>query len=120
MPIYEFTCHQCHRRTTVFVRSFSQTINTTCPSCGRGELSRLISPFSVLRPLEAEGGELEADLEGRDEEDPRDMSSLMRHISEKTGEPLTPELEEMVERMESGQIPKEWAGDFGDESAEEE
>ncbi len=47
MPIYEFRCHDCRRKTSVFARSISSPINTTCSSCGSMELVRLVSSFGI-------------------------------------------------------------------------
>ncbi|MBT9149468.1 MAG: FmdB family zinc ribbon protein [Dehalococcoidia bacterium] len=47
MPIYEFRCQDCRRRTSVFARSISSPIDATCSSCGSKELVRLVSSFGI-------------------------------------------------------------------------
>ena len=37
--------------------------------------------------------------------DPRSLARIMRRMSEETGEPLEGEEQEMLERMESGEMP---------------
>ena len=44
MPIYEFRCHGCDRKVSVFLRNPSS--QPKCPDCGSRELERLISSFA--------------------------------------------------------------------------
>jgi putative FmdB family regulatory protein len=104
MPIYEYACTACKRRTSVFVRSVSSKVNARCEHCGGTKLSRVLSKFAV------HGGRLnlESDsaLDGIDESDPRTMARLMRQMGEESGEPMEPEFEEMIGRMEAGEDPE--------------
>ncbi len=60
-------------------------------------------------------------LDGLDEEDPRAMARALRRMSEETGEPIEPEMEEALGRMEAGEDPEAvmagldeaGGGDFG-------
>ncbi|MFH0800743.1 MAG: zinc ribbon domain-containing protein [Pseudomonadota bacterium] len=45
MPIYEFDCRQCGKRSEVLIRQSEEKIN--CPACGSSELTRLLSTFSA-------------------------------------------------------------------------
>ncbi len=36
MPLYEYRCHNCRRRVTVFVRTSTQGTTPVCEHCGRG------------------------------------------------------------------------------------
>ena len=50
MPIYEFTCDDCERDTSVFTRSVSSPIgDLTCSHCDGGTLRRKISRVAVVR-----------------------------------------------------------------------
>ena len=50
MPIYEFTCEDCGRDTSVFTRSVSAPIgDPSCRHCGSGTLRRKISRVAVVR-----------------------------------------------------------------------
>ena len=53
-------------------------------------------------------------LEGMDENDPKQMGTLMRKMSEITGEGLDPEMEEAVRRLEAGEDPDKIEEDLGD------
>lgn len=50
-------------------------------------------------------GSLMAEAEGMDEEDPKQMATLMRKFTEKTGMQLGDTMEEAVSRMEKGEDP---------------
>ncbi len=49
MPLYEYRCEDCSRRSTILVRSISNPSEPSCLHCGGGNLSRLISKFSFKR-----------------------------------------------------------------------
>jgi putative FmdB family regulatory protein len=104
MPIYEFRCLSCKRKTSVFVRSVTAKASGTCEWCGSDKLARLMSKFAV------HGGRLDFDnpssMDGLDESDPRAMARLMRQMGEESGEPMEPEFEDMINRMEAGESPE--------------
>lgn len=56
MPLYEYECKQCHRRTEK-IQKFSDAPLTECPHCG-GPLERMIHPPA----LSFNGGGWYADL----------------------------------------------------------
>ena len=118
MPIYEFRCNACRRRTSVFTRSIGAPITAACEHCGSADLSRLISRVSVVRP---EGGSLEnfdeSSLADVDENDPRSMARWVRKMSDKMGEPLDAEMEANLDRMEAGEMPDDMGGAAEDEFA---
>ena len=104
MPIYEFRCNSCRRRTSVFTRSISSTVSAVCQHCGSAELSRLISRVAVLRSEEdGPSGFDESSLADVDENDPRSVSRWVRRMSRQMGEPLDAEMEADLERMEAGE-----------------
>ena len=123
MPIYEYRCNDCGRRTTVFTRSIHDELHPECSSCGSDNLHRLVSRVAVVR---SEESRLEAladpsNLAGLDENDPRSLGRMMRQMSQEMGEDLGPEFEEVVDRLEAGQDPEEiekalpdLGGDLGD------
>ncbi len=111
VPIYEFRCAACRKRTSVFVRSVLADVSAACEHCGSRKLKRLISRVAVHGSGD-EGGFDEASLAGVDENDPRSMAKWVRKMSKEMGEPLDAETEGELERMESG----EPAGDDGDDT----
>jgi len=109
MPIYEFRCQACGRRASILQRSISAPLNAACPHCGSTDLRRLVSRFAVVRGEDALLDQMDDDslLAGVDENDPRSVASWARKMGSRFGEDLGPEFDEMVERMEAGEMPDE-------------
>ena len=111
MPIYEYRCHDCRRRVSVWWRTFSEAAIGTahCPRCGGEHLTRLISRVRVVRSEESRLEDLAdpASFGDLDENDPRSVARWMRKMSNETGEDLGPEFEEVVDRLEAGEAPEE-------------
>lgn len=114
MPIYEYRCLACKRRTSVFVRSVSSTVAATCEHCGSARLSRLMSKFAVHRAAGGggdDGGDDFAGMADVDENDPQSVARWARRMREESGEDLGPEFDEMIGRMEAGESPEDVFGD---------
>jgi putative FmdB family regulatory protein len=116
MPIYEFRCADCRRRTSVFTRSISGEVAAVCSHCGSGAMSRLISRVAVLHSDDdAFSGIDESSFAGVDESDPRSMARWVRKMSREVGEPLDAEAESELERLEAGEMPADFGDDGGDD-----
>ena len=111
MPIYEFRCDRCRRRTSVFTRGIGGDVDAVCSHCGSRKMSRLISRVAVLHSEDDMFAGLdESSLADVDENDPRSMARLVRGMSRQMGEPLDAQMEAELERMEAGEMPD----DIGD------
>jgi putative FmdB family regulatory protein len=115
VPIYEYRCQQCGRRSSVFVRSMSVQVKPKCERCGSANMSRLISRVAVARGA----GSID-DLDERmfadvDENDPRSMARWARKMRDQLGDEAGPEFEEAIEQLESGEMPPDDGGDWADE-----
>ncbi len=109
MPVYEYRCARCRRKTSVFVRSSAGVAAPVCGQCGSAELVRLFSTFALRRstPATDDLADEAADAEGLDDGDPRTMARWMRRMGEESAEDLDPETDEMVRRMEAGEMPED-------------
>ena len=111
MPIYEYRCHDCGRRVTLFWRSFSEVEESSphCSFCGGERLTRLVSRVAVVRSEESRLDDLAdpSSLAGLDENDPKSMARWMRKMSREMDEDLGPEFNEVIDRLESGQSPED-------------
>lgn len=111
MPIYEYRCRDCRRRTSILWRSFSEVESEPprCTRCGSANLVRLMSRVAVLHSEESRLEDLAdpSSLGDLDENDPRSIARWMRKMSGEMGEDLGPEFDEVVDRLESGQSPEE-------------
>jgi|DewCreStandDraft_1066081.scaffolds.fasta_scaffold00441_31 putative FmdB family regulatory protein len=123
MPIYEYRCATCGRRSQHLFLTFSAAAaaTPTCPHCGGTELRRLISRFATLKSEEARLEELAdpSSLGDIDENDPRSVARWARKLGEQMGEDLPPEFDEMVERMEHGEMPDDLEGEGGKTGGED-
>jgi putative FmdB family regulatory protein len=110
VPIYEYRCHDCKRRVSIFWRTFSDAEEgaPVCPRCGGAQLTRLVSRVRVVRSEESRLDSVADfdDLPDFDESDPRGMGRWMRKMSREMGEDLGPEFDEVVGRLESGESPE--------------
>lgn len=130
MPIYEFYCNDCH---TIF-NFISSRVDTDkrppCPRCGKPELERQVSRFAVSsgrmeassdampemdddrmeRAMESLAGQ----MDGMDENDPRQMAGFMRKLSKATGMDLGAGFEEAIRRLEAGEDPEKIEEEMGE------
>ena len=121
MPIYEYRCNSCQRVVSILVRGFSGTPDVACTFCGGKDLTRLISRFSVLKTdHDRMGNVLEDDalVRGLEQSDPRALAEWSRRLGQEGGTVPEPEFEEMMERLESGEMPSEW-GSAGETSSDD-
>jgi putative FmdB family regulatory protein len=110
VPIYEYHCHDCRRRVSLFFRSYSDIKDEpSCPLCGGTHLTRLISRVAVVRSEDSRLDDLSdpSMLGDLDEDDPKSIARWMRKMSAETGEELPSEFGEVIDRLESGQSPEE-------------
>lgn len=128
MPIYEYRCLDCGRRSSHFTRSMSATVAVACPRCGGERLERLLSRVVVRRgssraPASADDGAGDWGGEGGDggegddgmddpfglgeDADPRELARWTRAMSQQLGEPLDADLDRTLADIERGADPEE-------------
>lgn len=128
MPVYEYRCQGCKRRVSLFFRSFSAVSDPVCPRCGSTQLTKLVSRVAIMKSEESRLDEMAdpSSLAGLDENDPKSIAGWARKMGQEMGEDLGPEYEEMVDRMEAGEMPDDEGmggapgmddGDLGSSSA---
>jgi putative FmdB family regulatory protein len=135
MPIYEYYCDQCN----VIFNFYSSRVNTTkvpaCPKCGKKELSKQISTFATISKAKGENEDqfsgldeskmehafesLMREAEHINEDDPKQMASLMRKFTSQSGVHLGGSMEEAISRMEAGEDPELVEKEMGEQLNEE-
>lgn len=136
MPIYEFYCESCN----VIFNFFSARVNTKkippCPRCDNQALTKKISTFATIGKAQEHGeddilagldetkmehafGSLMKEAENINEDDPKQMASLMRKFTSKTGINLGDSMEEAISRMEAGEDPDKVEKEMGDQISDE-
>ncbi len=132
MPIYEFYCSSCHVVFSFFSRRVDTEKRPACPRCGRPKLERQVSRFSTQGKSRGESagdglpgnvdeakmeGLMESmarDMEGIDENNPRQMAGVMRKLHDAAGMPLDAKTDEAIRRMEAGESPEKIEEEMGD------
>ena len=135
MPIYEFYCEECN----VIFNFLSSRVNTSkipdCPKCGKEKLPKQISQFATIGKAKEESDDMFAGLdetkmehafeslmseaESVNEDDPKQMASLMRKFTSQTGINLGDSMEEAISRMEAGEDPEQVENEMGDQLSED-
>jgi putative FmdB family regulatory protein len=135
MPIYEYYCDQCN----VIFNFYSSRVNTTkvpaCPKCGKEELAKQISTFATITKGKEESDDqfsgldeskmehafesLMREAEHVNEDDPKQMASLMRKFTSQTGIHLGDSMEQAISRMEAGEDPEQVEKEMGESLNEE-
>jgi putative FmdB family regulatory protein len=113
MPVYEYRCGECRKRSSIFFRSFNDADQPVCPHCGSSTMAKLVSRVATVR---SEDSRLEslADpsaLSGIDENDPKSVAAWARKMGSELGEDLGDDFDEMVDAMERGDDPEGFGGD---------
>lgn len=104
MPIYEFRCRRCRKKTTALVLVRAKVDEVRCASCGSGDLERLWSRFATVKSEDARLDALAdpASLGGLDENDPRAMARFMKRMSQEMGEDLGDDFEAALDEDMAG------------------
>ena len=98
MPLYEYLCLDCKKRSTVLVLSMATHAPAACSHCASARVERILSRFASPKSEEAR---LEAladpgNLAGLDENDPQSMARFMNTMGEEMGEDLGDDLSETM------------------------
>ena len=126
MPIYDYRCGSCRRRSSLFYQTFSaaETAQPRCEHCGSEAVTRLVSRVAVMKSDDSRLEDM-ADPSAFgdvDENDPRSIARWARRMGDQMGEDMGDDFKEMVDQMEAGEMPDEADGaaamddgaDFGD------
>lgn len=130
MPVYEFYCADCHTIFNFLARQFDTDKRPACPKCRRPDLERQVSRFAVSKGQKEEPAEgmpdldearlekammgLAGEMQGIDENDPRQMARFMRKFADATGMSLNGGMDEAIRRLESGEDPEQVEAEMGE------
>ena len=99
MPIYEYRCRDCRKRSSLFLLSYKEQVEPICPHCGGKNLARIMSRFATIRSEDARLESLADDpeLANVDERDPRSVGRIMKKMGDEFGDELGEDFEGAVE-----------------------
>jgi putative FmdB family regulatory protein len=100
MPIYEFRCRDCGKKSQFLTLSVKESLEPACRHCGSANLTKLVSRVAVFR---SEDSRLESladpsKLSGLDENDPKSMARWMKKMGREMGEDMGEGFEQEVDR----------------------
>ena len=113
MPIYEFECRDCHRKTTALVMSRDRIGEVRCRRCGSANLEKLFSRFATPKSEDARLESL-ADPSAMgdvDENDPQSVARFMKRMGKEMGEDFGEDFDQAIEEEMAG------GGEGGDDDA---
>ncbi len=100
MPIFEFVCATCRRRTTALVLARHRISEVCCRHCGSADLTKLYSRFATPKSEEArlESFADPGSLGDVDERDPRSMARWMKRMGREMGEDIGEEVDQALDQ----------------------
>ncbi len=104
MPIYEYRCQDCRKRSTLLVLSLSNPPPLLCRHCRGTSLERIMSRFAAPKSEEARLESLAdpSKFGDLDENDPQSMSRFMKKMGREMGEDLGDDLDAAMEEEGGG------------------
>ena len=117
MPIFEYRCGGCRSKFSLLVGVVAGSGDPRCPTCGGGELQKLISRFAVARSEDDMLDEMADPSRIGDMEDPREMARWMKQMGREMGEDMGEDFDELVEEAvrEEAEGGGDGDGDAGDD-----
>jgi len=91
MPIYEYVCQQCHRRSSILTLRAESPGSTRCRHCDSPKVDRLLSRFASPKSEDARLESLmdPSTLGHLDENDPTSVARFMKKMGQEMGEDVS-------------------------------
>ena len=108
MPIYEYICHNCKRKVSIFMRISQFDSNPGCPICGKSGLVRVFSCFALHKSISTiyeESGEPGHFQSNDYYKDPRNIG---RHLEKKYKDmniEMPSEIQQSITAAREGDLP---------------
>jgi len=121
LPIYEYRCRDCRRKSVFITLSVRSALEPKCKKCGSINLEKLVSRVAVSRSEESRLESLAdpAKLSGLDESDPQSVARWMKkmgkEMGEDAGEDFDQSIDEAMEEAESGEESGEGSSGGGED-----
>ncbi|MBI4312556.1 MAG: hypothetical protein HY681_12365 [Chloroflexi bacterium] len=108
MPIYEFLCSDCGRKSSFLTRSVTSSLDPSCQHCGSARLQRAVSSFAIGKTV----GQVH-EATGPAPKDPgldffRDPRNIGRNVEEtfaRNGMALPQQVRESIDAAREGTPP---------------
>ncbi len=105
MPIFEFRCLRCGRKTDALVLSRKRIDEVRCRQCGSAELVKLHSRFATPKSEDARLDALAdpSSFAGVDENDPTSVARWMKRMGREMGEDFGEDLDQAIDEDLAGE-----------------
>jgi len=99
MPIYEYRCKECDKKSTFVTLSIKSRLTPKCRSCGSKNVEKIFSRVAIYRSEESRLESLAdpSKLAGLDESDPKSVARWMKKMGKEIGEDLGEDFDQAVE-----------------------
>ncbi len=117
MPIYEYECRDCHKRSSFLIMNLEKEIpELRCRGCHGLNLDRVVSRVNVVKSEEARMESLAdpSKLGGLDENDPKSVARWMKKMGREMGEEMGGE--DFDQMVDEAMMESERGGGLGDET----
>jgi len=107
MPIYEYRCQDCSRKSSIFVRTASATVAPACAHCGSQRLERALSTFAYHRSEQSRLQETEEPALHNSPEyykDPRNIGRWAEKRMDEMGVEMPTGIKEMIGKAREGEV----------------
>jgi len=100
MPIYEYRCADCGKKSTFITLSVSSALEPKCKNCGSANMKKLVSRVAIFRSEESrlEGLADPSKLAGLDENDPKSVARWMKKMGREMGEDMDEGFEQEIDQ----------------------
>ncbi|MFN8556636.1 MAG: FmdB family zinc ribbon protein [Dehalococcoidia bacterium] len=109
MPIYEYTCRDCSRLSSIFVRSVNTAHEPKCGHCGGANVQRAVSKVAYHRTEQQimDDYGMPDPARGLDAyKDPRQIGRWVEQRFEQMGMDLPEEARTMIDAAREGEFPE--------------
>ncbi len=100
MPIYEYVCSKCRRRSNFLLRSMNDAPELKCEHCGSAQLTRIMSRFAAVKSEESRMESMADPSKwgGLDENNPASVAKFIKKMGSELGEDVgREELDQMAD-----------------------
>jgi putative FmdB family regulatory protein len=100
MPIYEYRCRECRKKSTFITLSVKAAYEPKCTHCGSPAVDKLVSRVAIFRSEESRLENLAdpSNLAGLDESDPKSVARWMKKMGKEMGEDLGEDFEREIDQ----------------------
>jgi putative FmdB family regulatory protein len=120
MPIYEYICRTCKKRSSQLVLNYRHAQLSPCSHCGSHDMDRIMSRFATPKSEEARLESLaeSTNLDRLDEGDPESMTRFMQKMKNEMGDDFGDEMDDMGSMLNEEDMTNDTEADASTENTD--